>query len=160
MSYVVAAPEFLSAAATDLADIGSSISAANAAALAPTSGVLAAGADEVSAALAALFGSHAHAYQALSAQVAEFHAQFVQTMTAGAGAYATAEATNVQQALLGAINAPTELLLGRPLIGDGANGTMPGQNGGAGGILYGNGGNGAPGINSGQAGGSGGAAGL
>jgi hypothetical protein len=39
-------------------------------------------------------------------------------------------------AALGAINAPTEAILDRPLIGNGANGG-PGQNGGAGGLLYG-----------------------
>jgi len=53
MSYLIAAPEWLAAAATDLASVGSSISAANAAAAAPTTALVAAGADEVSAALAA-----------------------------------------------------------------------------------------------------------
>ncbi len=152
MSFVIAVPEFLSAAATDLANLGSTISAANAAASIPTTGVLAAGADDVSAAIAALFGAHAQAYQTISAQAATFHAQFVQTLSAGAGAYANAEAANVQQSLLNAINAPTQALLGRPLIGDGADGTAPGQNGGAGGLLYGNGGNGAAGVNAGIAG--------
>lgn len=122
MSFVIAVPEFLSAAATDLANLGSTISAANAAASIPTTGVLAAGADDVSAAIAALFGAHAQAYQTISAQAATFHAQFVQTLSAGAGAYANAEAANVQQSLLNAINAPTQALLGRPLIGDGAAG--------------------------------------
>lgn len=122
MSFVIAVPEFLSAAATDLANLGSTISAANAAASIPTTGVLAAGADDVSAAIAALFGAHAQAYQTISAQAATFHAQFVQTLSAGAGAYANAEAANVQQSLLNAINAPTQALLGRPLIGDGATG--------------------------------------
>lgn len=117
MSFVIAVPEFLSAAATDLANLGSTISAANAAASIPTTGVLAAGADDVSAAIAALFGAHAQAYQTISAQAATFHAQFVQTLSAGAGAYANAEAANVQQSLLNAINAPTQALLGRPLIG-------------------------------------------
>ncbi|EFD43073.1 predicted protein [Mycobacterium tuberculosis variant africanum K85] len=57
--------------------------------------------------------------------------------------YASAEAANVEQQLLGAINAPTMALLGRPLIGHGADGAPgTGQAGGAGGILYGNGGNG------------------
>lgn len=125
MSFVIAVPEFLSAAATDLANLGSTISAANAAASIPTTGVLAAGADDVSAAIAALFGAHAQAYQTISAQAATFHAQFVQTLSAGAGAYANAEAANVQQSLLNAINAPTQALLGRPLIGDGADGTAP-----------------------------------
>lgn len=70
MSFVIAVPEFLSAAATDLANLGSTISAANAAASIPTTGVLAAGADDVSAAIAALFGAHAQAYQTISAQAA------------------------------------------------------------------------------------------
>ncbi|AMC81800.1 PE-PGRS family protein PE_PGRS34 [Mycobacterium tuberculosis] len=85
MSFVVAAPEVVVAAASDLAGIGSAIGAANAAAAVPTMGVLAAGADEVSAAVADLFGAHAQAYQALSAQAALFHEQFVHAMTAGAG---------------------------------------------------------------------------
>ncbi len=129
MSFVIAVPEFLSAAATDLANLGSTISAANAAASIPTTGVLAAGADDVSAAIAALFGAHAQAYQTISAQAATFHAQFVQTLSAGAGAYANAEAANVQQSLLNAINAPTQALLGRPLIGDGAAGPAGPANG-------------------------------
>lgn len=59
MSFVIAAPEFLTAAAMDLASIGSTVSAASAAASAPTVAILAAGADEVSIAVAALFGMHA-----------------------------------------------------------------------------------------------------
>jgi PE family len=62
--------------------------------LVPTTGVLAAGADEVSATIATLFGAHAKAYQALSAQAAVFHNPFVQLMSAGAGQYAAAEAAN------------------------------------------------------------------
>jgi hypothetical protein len=69
MSVLIAVPEMV-AAATDLARVGSTLSAANAAAVAPTSSVIAAGADEVSASIAALFGAHAQAYQTLSAQAA------------------------------------------------------------------------------------------
>ncbi|WP_459797473.1 PE family protein, partial [Mycobacterium riyadhense] len=159
MSFVVTSPAAVAAVATDLANIGSTISAANLVAAAPTTGVLAAGADQVSAAVAALFDAHAHSYQLLSAQASAFHDQLVQTLNAGAGSYASAESANAQQALLNAVNAPTQTLLGRPLIGDGANATTPGGNGGAGGILFGNGGNGAAGA-AGQAGGSGGPAGL
>ncbi|WP_079075365.1 PE family protein, partial [Mycobacterium tuberculosis] len=159
MSFVIAAPEVMAAAATDLANIGSSISAASAAAAGPTMGILAAGADEVSVAISALFGSHAQGYQTLSAQLAAYHNQFVRALNAGAGSYASAEAANVQQTLLNAINAPTQTLLGRPLIGNGADGG-PGQNGGPGGLLYGNGGNGgAAGLwGHGGAGGAGGSA--
>jgi hypothetical protein len=164
MSYVIAAPEFVSAAATDLANIGSGISSANAVALAPASGVLAAGADEVSAAVAGLFTTQAQAYRALSAQAAWFHQQFVQLMNAGSAQYATTEAANasplqtLRQELLNVINAPTELLLQRPLIGNGTNGTPgTGKNGGAGGNagLIGTGGAGFP-FGSGAKGGDGG----
>ncbi|KCD71626.1 PE-PGRS family protein PE_PGRS19 [Mycobacterium tuberculosis TKK_03_0036] len=146
MSFVLVSPSQLMAAAADVAGIGSAISAANAAALAPTSVLAAAGADEVSAAVAALFSAHAGQYQQLGARAALFHEQFVQALTGAASAYASAEATNVEQQVLGLINAPTQALWGRPLIGNGANG-LPGtgQNGGDGGILYGNGGNGGGG---------------
>ncbi len=64
MSFVVVVPEMLSMAATDLASVGSALSAANTAAAAPTTSILAAAGDEVSAAVAALFSVHAHNYQA------------------------------------------------------------------------------------------------
>ncbi|GAB7151523.1 hypothetical protein LRC537489_47790 [Mycobacterium riyadhense] len=142
MSLVLVSPSQLMAAAADVAGIGSAIGAANAAALAPTSALAAAGADEVSTAIAALFSAHAGQYQQLGARAALFHEHFVRALTGAAGAYAGAEATNVEQQLLGLINAPTQALLGRPLIGNGADGTAASPNGGAGGLLYGNGGNG------------------
>jgi hypothetical protein len=140
MSFVIAAPERVTAAATDLANVGSSLCEANAAAAAPTTGILAAAEDEVSAAVASLFSGHAQAYQALGAQAAAFHDQFVQTLTAGAGSYASAEAANVAafaaspaqtvgQDLRGLINAPFVTLTGRPLIGNGADGTAASPSG-------------------------------
>ncbi len=94
MSWVIAAPEYVAAAANDLAGIGETLGSANAAAAFPTGAVLAAGADEVSVGIAAMFGAHAQAYQAISQQAALFHSQFVQLMTAGAGQYAETEALN------------------------------------------------------------------
>ncbi len=170
MSFVVAQPDLVAVAAKDLVGVGSTLSQTNSAAAAHTTQLVAAGADEVSAAVAAFFGAHAQEYQAVSAQAAVFHQQFVQALNAGAGAYAGAEAANaaatanpwqvLQQDILNAINTPTELLLQRPLIGNGTNG-LPGsgQNGGAGGLLWGNGGNGGSGAPN-QAGGNGGPAGL
>ncbi|WP_031719477.1 PE family protein, partial [Mycobacterium tuberculosis] len=160
MSFVLVSPSQLMAAAADVAGIGSAISAANAAALAPTSVLAAAGADEVSAAVAALFSAHAGQYQQLGARAALFHEQFVQALTGAASAYASAEATNVEQQVLGLINAPTQALWGRPLIGNGADGTAANPNGGAGGLLYGNGGNGFSQTTAGLTGGTGGSAGL
>ncbi len=143
MSFVIVAPEALMSVASEVAGIGSALNAANAAAAAPTTGVLAAAADEVSAAMAALFGAHAQEYQRLSAQAAGFHAQFVQALNAGVNSYASAEAANasplqaVEQQVLGLINGPAQTLLGRPLIGNGADGAPgTGQPGGPGGLLW------------------------
>ncbi len=162
MSLVIVTPETVAAAASDVARIGSSIGVANSAAAGSTTSVLAAGADEVSAAIATLFGSHAREYQAISTQVAAFHDRFAQTLSAAVGSYVSAEATNaaplatLEHNVLNALNAPTQALLGRPLIGDGAAGAPgTGQAGGAGGILWGNGGAGGSGA-PGQVGGNGG----
>jgi PE family len=94
VSFVNVTPEVLTTAATNLADIGSTISGANAAAAGPTTASLAAAADGVSAAVAAVFNTHAETYQSLSAQIAAFHEDFVKTLTSGAGAYAAQEAAN------------------------------------------------------------------
>lgn len=164
MSFVTAAPEMLATAAQNVANIGTSLSAANATAAASTTSVLAAGADEVSQAIARLFSDYATHYQSLNAQAAAFHHSFVQTLNAAGGAYSSAEAANasaqaLEQNLLAVINAPAQALFGRPLIGNGANGTAASPNGGDGGILYGNGGNGFSQTTAGVAGGAGGAAG-
>ncbi len=135
MSWVMVSPELVVAAAADLAGIGSAISSANAAAAVNTTGLLTAGADEVSTAIAALFGAQGQAYQAASAQAAAFYAQFVQALSAGGGAYAAAEAAAVSP-LLAPINAQFVAATGRPLIGNGANGAPgTGANGGPGGWL-------------------------
>ena len=94
MLSVTAAPELITTAATDVANIGSTLNAAHAAAAAPTTGVLAAAEDEVSAAIAAVFSAHGQGFQALGAQAAAFHSQFVQALTGSARSYANAEAAN------------------------------------------------------------------
>jgi hypothetical protein len=102
MSFVIAQPELVQAAAQNLAGIRSALSEASAAAAGPTTGVLAAAQDEVSGAIAALFDSFGQEYQAISARAQTFHAQFVDLINAGAGAYLGTEAANAEQALLGA----------------------------------------------------------
>jgi hypothetical protein len=170
MSFVIAAPEMVTDAAKNLASLGSTISAANSAAAVSTTGVAAAAGDEVSAAIATLFSQHASAYQAMSAQAAAFQAQFLQALSNASSAYAATEAANasplqtLQDDVLGVINAPTNLVLRRPLIGDGTNGTTNAQGvgtaGGGGGILVGSGGNGGNSTAAGAPGGAGGPAGL
>ncbi len=85
MSFVTTQPEALSSAATALGGIGSSFSAQNAAAAAPTTGVVPAAADEVSALTAAQFAAHAQLYQAVAAQAAAIHEQFVNTLAPAPG---------------------------------------------------------------------------
>ncbi|MEK0737985.1 PE family protein, partial [Mycobacterium ulcerans] len=160
MSYLLVAPELLTSAATDLEGIASALSTANLAAAVPTTGMLAAGADEVSAAVASLFAGYGQAYQSISLQANAFQAQFIQAINGAGGAYVAAEAASTsplqafEDTVLGVINAPTQTLLGRPLIGDGAAGTVANPNGGAGGFLYGNGGNGFSQTTAGVAGGT------
>jgi hypothetical protein len=99
MSYITAAPEMIASAATDVASIGSALDAANAAAAARTAGMLVAAEDEVSAAIAKLFSGHGQAFQALSAQAAAFHAEFVRALSGTSGAYTGTEAGNVANLL-------------------------------------------------------------
>lgn len=94
MSFVTAQPEALSAAAGNLQGIGAAVAAQNAAAASPTTGVIPAAADEVSALTAAQFSAHAQMYQAVSAQAAAIHEMFVSTLSTSAGSYAATEAAN------------------------------------------------------------------
>ncbi|MEB4177241.1 PE family protein [Mycobacterium ulcerans] len=98
MSFVTTQPEALAAAAANLQGIGTTMSAQNAAAAAPTTGVVAAAADEVSALTAAQFAGHAQMYQAVSAQAAVIHEMFVNTLATSSGSYAATEAANAAAA--------------------------------------------------------------
>ncbi len=162
MSYVAVVPELLTSAVTGLQSVGSALTAANTAALFSTTAVLPAGADEVSAAVAAVFAGQAQRYQSLSLEASAFHERFVQLLGSGAASYAAAEVANAGplQPLLDLINQPSQALFGRPLIGDGAAGTAASPNGGPGGLLYGNGGNGYSQTATDVTGGAGGPAGL
>jgi hypothetical protein len=166
MAFLIAAPALVSAAVSELAGIGSALGEANAVALVGTTALMPAAGDEVSAAIASLFSGYAKAYQSLGARAASFHRQFVQALNGAGNSYAATEAANasplqaLEQDALGVINAPTNALLGRPLIGNGADGAPgTGQNGGPGGLLVGDGGRGGSGA-AGLAGGRGGDAGL
>ncbi|SGE24655.1 PE-PGRS family protein [Mycobacterium tuberculosis] len=110
MSFVVTAPPVLASAASDLGGIASMISEANAMAAVRTTALAPAAADEVSAAIAALFSSYARDYQTLSVQVTAFHVQFAQTLTNAGQLYAVVDVGNgvllkTEQQVLGVINA-------------------------------------------------------
>jgi hypothetical protein len=99
MSFVTTLPAMMASAAGELQSIGSAMAAGNTAAAAPTTGVVAAAADEVSALTAAHFAAHGALYQAVSAQATAIHELFVSTLATSAGSYAATEAANAAAAL-------------------------------------------------------------
>ena len=125
MSFVVAAPEQVEAAAENLAGIRSVLAEASASVAVRTTGVVPAAADEVSAAIASMFGNFGREYQFLNAQAEAFHAEFVNLLSAGAGAYLSTEIANAEQNLLNAVNGPMQGLLGQSI------GAAAGTSGGA-----------------------------
>jgi hypothetical protein len=98
MSFVTTQPELLTSAMSNLQGIGSALSAQNAAAATPTTGVVPAASDEVSALTAVQFAAHAQLYQTVSARAEAIHEAFVNTLGTSAGTYAAAEAANAAAA--------------------------------------------------------------
>ena len=94
MSFVKTQTEAMAAAAESLGAIGESKRAMDLAAATPTTGVVPAAADEVSALTAAQFAAHAQMYQAVSAQAHAIHEQFVSTMGISSVSYAETEISN------------------------------------------------------------------
>src|SRR6516225_354289 len=153
MSFVIAAPDLVQGAAQDLAGIHASLAEAASVVAGPTTGVVPAAADEVSAAISAMFGNFGQEFQLLSAQAQAFHAQFVSLMNAGVGAYVSTEVANAQQAVANAIGGG----------GAAAAGATPSAGGGGllGGVLGGlTGGSGTGGVVGGLTGGTSGVGGL
>ena len=99
MSFVTTQPGILASAAGVLQTIGAAMAAGNTAAAAPTTGVVPAAADEVSALTAAHFAAHGILYQELSAQATAIHELFVTTLGASGFSYAVTEAANAAQCL-------------------------------------------------------------
>lgn len=100
------APESLITASRELAAIGSELDFAHLKAAAPTTDIASAASDEVSTAIAGVFGLHAEEFQKVSARAAAFHDQFTQTLTNGAHAYASAEASSAAALSSAALAAP------------------------------------------------------
>jgi hypothetical protein len=94
MTFVITDPDAMATAADELQGIGAELESTNAAAAAPTTGVLPPATDSVSARAAAMLEAQAAQYQALSAQAELFHNQFVQTLITAKNAYAETELSN------------------------------------------------------------------
>ncbi|OBK53248.1 PE-PPE domain-containing protein [Mycobacterium sp. 1081908.1] len=110
MSSLFTEPHSIAEAAVDIADVDSAISAARAAAAGPTSGLLAAAGDEVSALTAAFFGGYGQDFQALLSRAGAFHEQFAAALAAAGNAYSGAEAAASNA--LGTLQGDIEALLG------------------------------------------------
>lgn len=126
-SYVIATPEALVAASGGLTGIEEAIKRAASAAASSTTDIAAAAGDEVSAAIAKLFGSYAQEFQTLNSQKLLFQANFARALSAAGAAYAAAEAANAaplqtlkQQTESLGVFSPLERFLGHPLFGNGA----------------------------------------
>jgi PPE-repeat protein len=98
MSFLTTIPEELLAAAAQLEGIGSSLTAQNAGAAAPTTAIAPAAADPVSALQAGIFSSYGTLYQQLAAEAQSIQQQFVQTLGLSSGTYTAAEAANASAA--------------------------------------------------------------
>ena len=95
MSILIAQPDILSAAAEELQSINAALRGGNAAAAAPTTGVVPAASDLVSLLTAAQFVNHAERYQNISAQAAAIQGQIATLLGQNAASYAATEAANV-----------------------------------------------------------------
>jgi PE family/PPE-SVP subfamily C-terminal region len=94
MTFVITHPEALTAAASALQNLGTSMAAEDAAAAAPTTGVVPAAADPVSALQATQFSAYGTWYQQVSGQAATIRQMLVNTLGASAGSYADTESAN------------------------------------------------------------------
>ncbi|TVS87910.1 PE family protein [Mycobacterium helveticum] len=103
MSVLSIAPEAVSDAVENLENLGSALRSATAAAANRTIAFAAPASDQVSTAVASIFGAHAQEFQALSSRAAAFHDQFVRLLNGAAAQYVNAELANAQN-LVNSVN--------------------------------------------------------
>jgi pyridoxal/pyridoxine/pyridoxamine kinase len=94
MSSVITQPDLLAESAGKLHTINAALRAGNAAAAAPTTGVLPAAGDLVSVMIAAQFASQARHYQTVSAHAAAVQELLATMLGTSAGSYSATEAAN------------------------------------------------------------------
>lgn len=94
MPFVITQPEALSAAASALEHLGTSMAAQNAAAAPSTTDIVPAAADPVSALQATQFSAYGKLYQSVGAQATAINQMLVRTLDASAGSYGQTEAAN------------------------------------------------------------------
>jgi PE family len=97
--FVSADPAAMSAAAAGLQGIGSTVTAGNAAAAAPTMGVIAPSLDETGALMAASFATHGGLYQVAAGVAGLWHEMMVSMLGTNAESYVATEAANAVASL-------------------------------------------------------------
>jgi hypothetical protein len=98
MSFLKAIPQELLSAAAKLEGIGTSLTAQNAGAAAPTTAVAPAAADPVSILQSGIFSSYGTLYQQIAAEAQAIQQQFTSTLGLSSGTYSAAEAANATSA--------------------------------------------------------------
>jgi hypothetical protein len=98
MSLLTTVPEELAAAAAQLTAIVSSLTAQNAGAAAPTTGLAPAAADSVSLQQAGIFSAYGTLYQQIASEAQAVQEQFASTLGLSSGTYGSTEASNAAQA--------------------------------------------------------------
>jgi len=124
-SFIFATPEALAQAAGELSGIAETLHGATAAATPSATGVVAAAGDEVSTAIARVFGGYANDFLGLTAQAAQAHDQFARAVGEAGAAYSAAEAANVPPMVQTVVQkffdqgmfSPFTYLTGQPLFG-------------------------------------------
>src|ERR1700677_437066 len=99
MSFLTTIPQELLSAAAQLEGIGTSLTAQNAAAAAPTTSVAPPAADQVSLLQAGVFSSYGTLYQQIAAEAQVVQQQFVSTLGLSSGTYTDTEASNAAASL-------------------------------------------------------------
>ena len=101
MSFLTALPEELLAVSAQLAAITTSLTAQNAGAAAPTTTIVPAASDPVSAQQAGIFAAYGAMYQQIAAEAQTVQEQYASTLGLSSGTYSSTEAANAAQTALG-----------------------------------------------------------
>jgi hypothetical protein len=104
MSFLKTIPQELLSAAAQLEGIGTSLTAQNAGAAAPTTSIAPAASDPVSILQAGIFSSYGTLYQQLAAEAQAIQQQFTSTLGLSSGTYSATEASNATSAAAGPLS--------------------------------------------------------
>jgi PPE-repeat protein len=104
MSFLTALPEELLAVSAQLAAITTSLTAQNAGAAAPTTTIVPAASDPVSAQQAGIFAAYGAMYQQIAAEAQTVQEQYASTLGLSSGTYSSTEAANAAQTSLSGSN--------------------------------------------------------